>query len=188
MPRLFIAFKLNDKQKHQLSDLQHKIESYLEGVRWVRPENMHLTLKFLGEVGDDSLGQIQMAMDQAAEEFKTFIIRFGGCGVFPGRNKARVIWIGLKEGQAPLRELADKLESNLSGYGFKRENRNYQPHLTIGRFRYQVQLNKIDRFLEEEIIFETSTADAKEIILYESCLTKQGAIHTAIHKAFLKGS
>lgn len=188
MPRLFIAFKLTDKQKRQLSDLQHKIESYLEGVRWVRPDSMHLTLKFLGEVEVERVGQIQTAMERAAENFKPFIIKFGGCGVFPGINKARVLWIGLKENQALLRELVDKLELNLSNYGFKRENRNYQPHLTIGRFRYQVQQNKINRFLEEEVFFETSTADAKEIILYESCLTKQGAIHTAKHGVFLKGS
>lgn len=188
MPRLFIAFKLTDKQKHQLSDLQHKIGSYLEGVRWVRPESMHLTLKFFGEVGVESMGQIQIAMDRAAENFKPFIIKFGGCGVFPAVNKARVLWVGLKEGQAPLRELVDKLELNLSGYGFNRENRNYQPHLTIGRLRYQVHRNKVKRFLEEEIFFETSTADANEIILYESCLTKQGAIHTSIHKTCLKGS
>jgi len=184
--RLFIAVELTEEQKHQLSALQNKIKGYLDGMRRVRPEGMHLTLKFLGDIEEERTALIQKAMDKTAEEVKPFNIQFGSCGVFPSPKKARVLWIGLKEGEAPVRELAGKLETNLADYGFEKDKRSYHPHLTIGRLRNTVQQEMINRFLDQENIFETSAAGVDEVILYQSCLSSRGAVHTAIHRAAFK--
>lgn len=186
--RLFIAFELTEMQKQDLAVLQDRVKGYIDGVRWLRPVNMHLTLKFLGEIGEESTGLIKKAMNRTIEEFRPFKIQFGGCGVFPTPQNARVLWIGLKKGEEPIKELAGRLENNLSKYEFKKEDRRYQPHLTIGRLRNRIPQEKINQFLEQEKLFETTAEVAQEIVLFQSCLAKQGAIHTAMHNAVFKGN
>lgn len=185
--RLFVAIGLTEKQKDQLTALQNKLKDYMDGVRWVRPEAMHLTLNFMEAVEEERAALIQEAMDGAVEDLKPFKIQFGSCGVFPSPGKARVLWIGIEEGEAPIKELASKLESNLAAHNFKKEERIYHPHLTIGRIRGRVHQNKINKFLEQGKMFQTSATEAREVILYQSRLSNRGAVHTAVYRtAFRK--
>ena len=186
LQRLFIALELSKKQIDELDTLQMKIKGYLEGLRWAKPEEIHLTLKFLGETDEHKIDQIKKAMDNAAARISHFQSQFGGCGVFPSAQKARVIWIGIKEGSASIRHLAEMMENNLSGLGFEPEKRDYNPHLTMARLRYPLSDDLIRRFLDQENSFETSTTNLNKVVLFNSNLTRHGAVHTPIYKAYFQ--
>ena len=184
--RLFIAIEVSEQQKHELTELQHKLKGDLEGVRWVRLEGLHLTLKFFGEIEEEKIGLIVKAMDYSMASLTAFQIIYGGCGVFPSPQKARVIWTGLAEGASDVQKLAEKLENNLSGYNLAREKRAYHPHLTLGRLRYPLSENVINKIIEQERTFKTAAAGINGVILYKSQLFRQGAVYTPIHKATFK--
>ena len=105
-------------------------------VRWVRPENVHLTLKFLGDVSkDDLLGRVTEALEPVCGRHEPFEAEPSGFGAFPSARRARILWAGIGEGSEPLRALAKDVEASLEPLGFGREDRAYMPHLTLGRAR-----------------------------------------------------
>ncbi len=183
--RLFIAIELSGKQKEEVARLQDKTKSYLTGVRWVRPEQMHLTLKFLGDTISEQVIAIKTAMDDSSACFRSFQVQFGSCGVFPSPHKARVIWLDLKEGKAEVTAMAKKIEQALSIKGFEPEKRDFRPHLTIGRINATITINNINQFLKREQYFESTSFIIDSITLFKSRLTSRGAIHTPIHRSVL---
>ena len=104
-------------------------------VRWIRPENLHLTMKFLGEVPEDDLLHIAEVLDPLRSRHEPFEARLSGFGGFPSARRARILWAGIGEGSEPLRALARDVETSLEPLGFEREDRAYVPHLTLGRAR-----------------------------------------------------
>jgi len=188
LARLFVAIELSKKQKQEVYSLQQKLREYLEGVRWVRPEGLHLTLKFLGETDLSWIEPIKKAMDRAAADTSSIKIIYGSSGVFPSPKKARVLWIGLREGAEALQSLAENLDQILAKSGFMPEKRKFHPHLTIGRLRSSVPEKMIRRFLEEESNFQTTMLDAKQAVLFESRLHPDGALYTPLYKVeFVRG-
>ena len=109
-----------------------------DGVSWVKPDNLHYTLRFIGEVGDDGARRIAEATRAAAARCAPFDATLGSAGAFPNARRARVLWLGLTAGAAELVALAAALESALEPRGFERERRAFSPHLTIGRVRADV--------------------------------------------------
>lgn len=105
------------------------------GVRWVDPRNIHLTLKFLGDVREESLDGIVAATDSVRERHEKFEAGVTGFGAFPSARRARILWAGIGEGSERLRTLAGDLEAALEPLGFERERRPYTPHVTVGRAR-----------------------------------------------------
>lgn len=180
--RLFIAQKLTDQQKKSIEHLQQKLHHHLDGTKWVSPAAMHLTLTFLGEVQTDSVPSVIKAMQAAAAGTESFECSYGGGGVFPAPDKAKVIWLGLRSGSEAVHSLASGLSAALAEKGFFVESRSFTPHLTLGRLRYSLALDKIMNFLEETRSFATVTARIEQIILYMSRLTRQGAVHTAVQE------
>lgn len=106
-----------------------------DGVSWVKPDNLHYTLRFIGEVGDDGARRVAEAAREAARGLPPFDAVLGGAGAFPKPRGARVLWIGLTEGAEPFGVLAKRLETALEKRGFSRERKGFEPHLTIGRVR-----------------------------------------------------
>jgi RNA 2',3'-cyclic 3'-phosphodiesterase len=104
-------------------------------VRFTPPANVHLTLKFLGDVSEDDLGRVAEALEPVREKHEPFEASISGFGAFPSPKKARVLWAGISEGSDRLRTLAEDVEEFLEPLGFERENRPYVPHLTLGRAR-----------------------------------------------------
>ena len=186
MARLFIALELSKEQKLEISALQKKSKAYLDGVRWVKPEGLHLTLKFLGETDADKIAPVKKALDQVSSTVTGFEIAYGKSGVFPSPKKARVFWVGLRAGVEAVSALAAKIEPAMSLCGFAPEKRQFTPHLTIGRARGLVKEDLARRFLDEERTFITTPYLVKKVILYESKLTPRGAIYTVRHQALFK--
>lgn len=188
MLRLFLALELSGQQKHSLHNLQGKLRSNLSGMRWVRPENMHLTVKYLGDTAEDLLETLKLEISEAVSSIEPFSIKYGKCGVFPSSQKARVIWIGLKEGNAETLNLHEKVENTIVKLGLAPEGRAYTPHLTLGRVRYQLSPPAVESVLADNILFETDCAIADGLVLFQSHLTKQGATYVPLYKAKFKGN
>ncbi len=183
MTRLFIALELSEQQKNEVNRLQEKIKTYMEGVRWVKPEGLHLTLKFLGETDENCLDQIKKAMDENTALLKQFEVAYGQGGVFPSPRKARVIWIGLKKGSEEVSELAGGMEKALSRLGFEPERRSYSPHLTIGRARSPLPENIVRRYLDRENNFSTTASTIQGATLFESKLSPRGATYIVRYRS-----
>ncbi len=182
MVRLFVALELSDRQKTEVGDFQEMAKKYLQGVRWVKPENIHLTLKFLGETEEKKVEVIKEAIDYACTGFRPFSISYGGAGVFPNERKARVLWVGPKEGLESLGDLAGNLEEKMAAVGYKKEKRSFHPHLTIGRLRNPLPENSIKKFLSEGTGFVTSSLIIDRVVLFESNLTRSGPIYKPLYK------
>jgi RNA 2',3'-cyclic 3'-phosphodiesterase len=184
--RLFIACDLSPTQKHELEAVQHQATSYLSGLRWVKPQGMHLTLFFLGDTEEKLVEPLDEVLNKVALTADPFLLQLGGCGVFPNLTQPRVLWIGVKEGEETLQYIKKELDSNLEALGFLAEKRRYKPHLTLGRMRYPLEDKMIKRFLEENGNFTSSSTLVSKLVLYESRLTAQGAIYNPRVEADLK--
>ncbi len=183
MARLFVALELSNQQKSEISAFQGTIKQYMDGVRWVKPEALHLTLKFLGETEESCIEEIAAALDEIAASMNPFDVIYGESGVFPSPRKARVIWVGLREGNEAVRDLASRVDRALNRIGFEPEKRSYTPHLTIGRVKKSLPEKVVHRYLEQGNTFTTAGYTIKSAVLYESKLSPRGATYVVRHRA-----
>jgi len=133
--RLFTAIELNDEVKAALRKAQRSLAAFDRAVRWVTSDQMHLTLKFLGEVPDASAGEVSAATGRIAQASSGFELVVGGCGCFPPKGRVRVVWVGVDEPSGALTACNELCESQYAQIGFAREHRAFSPHLTLGRVR-----------------------------------------------------
>ncbi|MHC4941114.1 MAG: RNA 2',3'-cyclic phosphodiesterase [Planctomycetota bacterium] len=150
-------------------------------MRCVRADNLHLTLKFLGDVRDPV--PVAEAAEEVCASHQPFDVTLARVGCFPQRKKARVVWVGLEEGDLAAGALAIGLERALEPLGFPPEGRPWRGHVTLGRFKTPKRLRA--SLLDREHVFGTFRAE--EVVLFRSELTPDGAIHTPIHRLPLGG-
>lgn len=183
--RTFIAIELNKEIKEALSGIQKKIKTMPEDVKWVAPHNIHLTLKFLGEVDEAKIPKIIQSIKEAAIQFKPFRVALADIGVFPNLKFPRIIWIGIEEGKEKLEELAKFLENLLARLKFPKEKRSFSPHLTLGRIK---SLRSKDAFCAKinEVRVEKLRQEIQSIILFKSTLAPGGPIYEKIAEVNLK--
>jgi len=183
--RAFIAIELSDEMKDELSRLQDKLKPADSDVKWVKPENSHLTLKFLGDIDDDVLGKIKNILDDIARANKVFNMTLFKAGAFPNLNRIRVIWVGIDESSSSIHEIAKSLEAKLEGIGFLKEDRPFSAHLTLGRVRSGKNKEKLKDLLNS-VEVQTVNASVDHITLFQSTLTQKGPIYTPLHVAKFK--
>lgn len=186
--RLFIAVTLPKKERQRLHRAAAPLRKADLPVRWVEPDAIHLTLKFLGEVAPDRLPRIEQAMARVAAKSKPFEIRLGGFGAFPSLRKPRIIWAGAYA-SPELRCLKHDLEWELASLGYEREARAFHPHLTLGRATGEARAGDF-RDLEDlvgPLEFEGSM-DVRALDLIRSTLTQDGARHERVGRAELGGA
>lgn len=158
-----------------------------DGVAWVREENLHFTLRFLGEVGDSALGDVARAAREAAAGHAAFDAALGAAGAFPSARRARVLWLGLAEGAEPLRAVAESLTDALERIGFAREERAFSSHLTIGRVR-EPDGDWTERLRAAAIEPDAAAFRIDRISLVKSRLARGGSIYTVMDEAVLGGA
>jgi 2'-5' RNA ligase len=184
--RLFIALELDTPLKHQLSRLIEQLRTDAAKVRWVAAENMHLTLKFLGEVPDGDVRAVCRVVDQVAAASAPVEFDVAGVGAFPGTQSPRIVWAGLPDAPEGLVRIAQELDNAYGELGYRREGRRFQPHLTLGRVSSVRDRQAFARRLED---YADWSADAPqycdELVAVSSELTRDGPIYTAIHRAKL---
>lgn len=184
--RAFIAFEIPDDVLSSLSRVQEGLKSYGFQAKWVRPQSIHLTLKFLGDIQATHVQPIAGVMCDAAEGYAPLSLCGHGIGVFPNMRRPRVIWVGLAGQVNLLGELQQKLDDGLSEIGFKKEDRSFKGHLTLGRFKTRINSTDMIRALEKFAEFETEAFTGDQLILFKSELTPAGAVYSKLEHISLK--
>jgi len=188
--RAFIAIELPQELRQGLEQLQAGLKTASQSpVKWVDPNGIHLTLKFLGNIAADSTGEITQAMRQASRGISPFLLKVGGLGVFPNLKRVRVVWVGISGEMDKLSKLHQNIESALKPLGFTPESRPFAPHLTLARLRSRASDEEQQRWgqLIASTKFEvTYTIEVGAINLMRSQLTREGAIYTQISSVGLK--
>jgi len=185
--RTFIAITLPEEIKEKLKILQDKLKEAKADVSWVKPENIHITLKFLGEIDAQALEKISCVIKEVAKDKICFRARLSGLGAFPNTASPRVIWAGISE-EDKFKEIAAVLEEKLSQIGIPKENRNFSCHATIGRVRSNSQLYQLGKALtgfKECFEKETLEFEVGKITLFKSSLESSGPIYEILKEEAL---
>ncbi len=171
--RAFLAVRVPEAIRRQIVKFESGIRGDLP-VKWVKFENLHVTLKFLGEVADDNVPTAILQAEEVRGRFKPFETSLDGIGCFPDRNNPRVVWIGVKDGAETLTRLQKDLDQSLAALGFESDER-FHPHLTIGRTKKKCDLSSMldGSFSSEKFTVEGYT-------LFRSTLTPQGPIYEVV--------
>ena len=186
--RVFCAVELPAEVRARLEEhiLRLRKEVPDAAASWSRVENIHLTLKFFGNVEVKRIEKISAAAERVVKQFSTFPIGVGETGVFPRPSRPQVLWIGVSDPSGQLSALQAKFEDECAAEGFKKEDRAYRPHLTIARLRKpEVARQLADAHLQMK--FEPIEIDLKELVLFRSELSPKGSKYTVILAADLRG-
>lgn len=178
--RTFIAIEIPKTVISKIRELQDLIKAYGFKIRWVRAENIHLTLKFLGNIEEIKINEIAKAISKTAEKHTPISLKAKGIGVFPGIKRPRVLWVGLAGQLEALVKLQQTLDENLIVLDFSREERAFKGHLTMGRIKDRIDVKKLGDALMAFRRFESETFTASQIILYKSELRPSGAVYTEL--------
>jgi len=173
--RLFVAVDLPPRIKGIIGERLPEMVRRYPGIRWVKSENLHLTLKFLGEVEPGLAERIPKALEKECMQARPFSLHLGRCGAFPSEGRGRVIWLGLEGEVEKVSHLAERIDSCLAGLGFERETRPFLPHVTLGRMKNPVPCREL---VEEwrrilEVAGDTGFL-ASEVVLFRSILFREG--------------
>jgi RNA 2',3'-cyclic 3'-phosphodiesterase len=185
--RTFIAIDLPPGVQGALGKLEKELQEARTPITWVRPERIHLTLKFLGDVAPERIPEIQGRLEEVAGNASSFRLEPAGCGAFPTLKQMRVIWVGLQGEGSGLNTLQQAVEEAMVQLGFKREERPFKPHLTIGRVKGRQHLRVLQELLIERQSFKAEAFDVAELVLYKSELRPEGARYTPLFRKRLTG-
>ncbi|HUO13455.1 MAG TPA: RNA 2',3'-cyclic phosphodiesterase [Verrucomicrobiae bacterium] len=188
--RLFVALDIDNEIRERIARFVEGVNPFAPDARWVKPESLHVTLKFIGEQSDAALEKIKQAL--SAVKGKTMEIQFRGSGFFPTAKSARVFWIGIQAGPE-LAALADAIDSTMPALGIATEDRAFSPHLTLARaaggsgsprWRKGDAPNRSFQHLQEKLAArptpEFGTMTAREFFLYQSQLSPKGSKYTKL--------
>ena len=179
--RVFIAVDLPNELRKELSDLQRELRSLTDTARWVPPESIHITLRFIGTVPDKRLEDIDAALRGLS--WKPFVVTVQGVGFFPGTRSPRVLWAGM---EAPtMKGLAEQLDTRMERLGFEKEKRAFRPHITLARAR-QTRIGTplvSGASKYEDYNFGSFTAD--RVFLFKSILKPSGAVYEKLKEYML---
>ena len=182
--RTFIAVDLPEEVVNRSQQLAREFDEVSDGIKWVEPENMHLTLKFLGEVRENDTYSVCQAIAQAVAPMKSFDIQCLGAGAFPKRERPRTLWIGVGDGSEQLIALQSAIDDAMADLGFARDPKRYLPHLTLGRVKKPGPwLADVSQRIAEHADFDAGMASIDEVVLYSSELTSDGPIYAPIGRS-----
>lgn len=188
--RTFIALDFPLSILDSIEQQTHRLRQTLgeEVVRWVPTHNLHLTLKFLGNVPVSHLEFIKQMLAQVAESTPQFDMQIGGIGSFPNSNRPRVLWVGI-HAPATLATLQKAIEEGTSRLGYEKEERSFSPHLTLGRVRQGIdakELQKISNAISSIQLGKIGTARVDSVHLYQSDLNSAGSVYTKLFSTPLR--
>ena len=187
--RCFIAIELEEGIHKNLAQLQSRLQKKIyhdSKIRWVKPHNIHLTLKFLGDVDDTAIPEVCTAVSQAAALNQPFDFEIGNCGSFGSGDSARVLWIGVTGGHTELEKLHHAVNANLADIGFSPDRRKFNPHLTLARIRNAASGRNARKAVDQLEPTALGGQSASEITVFQSVLTSAGPIYTPLHHVSLQ--
>jgi 2'-5' RNA ligase len=180
--RSFIAVEIPPGLKSRMDELQRELRRTEADVKWVRPEGIHLTLKFLGSIHPDDVERISQSIAPAIAGWEPFEVRVQGMGCFPNPRNPRVVWLGMDRGKEILTSLQQAVEKNAAELSFPPEDRPFSPHLTLGRVRSARGRGELARAIEKHRGTEVGTFQVREVFLFRSELFSSGAVYTKLRE------
>ena len=179
MIRAFIAIEIPGDLRDALASTVSELEKLHIDARFSRPESIHLTLKFLGDIEESRIGEIENALRELLQDRTAFSIRVGGLGAFPYLANPRVVWVGVDGGTA-LQELQHDVEVGLSKLGFPPEKRAFTAHLTLARVKSRRNVAALIHYVESAESGDLGEFEARQLHLYQSILRPEGARYSKL--------
>ena len=187
--RVFLAIDPPEAVLKKIAAIQEALRKNIHGsISWVRPQGIHLTLKFFGDIGRKDIGEISRLVSGHAAASRELKLDVQGLGVFPNSRRPRVLWIGVGGDVVRLIDLQQAIDRGLEACGFKREERPFRAHLTLARIKSPQGLAGIDKTLAEKGPESAGSFEAKGLTLFKSDLTPKGAIYTVLADFPFQGS
>lgn len=193
MARAFVALLLDDGTRGAVAAQIERLRPLSRAVAWVPAQNLHLTLKFLGEQSETRLGEALGALEETAAGASSFTLAFHGLGAFPGMERPRILWVGVAEGALEARALQSRLDTALESRGFARDDRPWHPHLTIGRVfddrRWRREATpELRQAIAEAARLGFGVLAVTRMALMRSDLSPSGARYSELHSVDLAGA
>lgn len=178
--RSFLAVEIPSDIRNRLREIQIDLRTSGADVKWVRPESIHLTLKFLGEIESEKVEDILRKVEDAVRGQRRFSLQVRGMGCFPRLSHPRVVWVGLVGDDGRLTALQQAVEDEMASLGFPRERRPFRPHLTLGRVRSAKGKIQLVSRIEKHSDIELGALPVESIVQFKSELHPKGAIYTSL--------
>lgn len=186
--RTFIGVDIGDAIRSSTAALIKELAKTGAAVKWVTPESMHVTLLFLGEVDDRELHAVCKAVKEVAAGEPPFPLRVSGLGAFPTARRPKILWAGITDGAEPLRRLYAALEERMLDLGcYRKEERGYTPHLTLGRVKGDADAVVLAPELPKRLAWEGGRFAVDEVLVFSSEMDRGGPVYTVIGRAPLAG-
>lgn len=187
--RTFVAVEINGSIRARAGELITALGATAADVKWVEPYNLHVTLKFLGDVHQREIVEVCRAVSRGAAEVEPFDLEICGAGAFPNSARPRTVWLGAGAGAEQMVVVHDRIEDALAELGYRKEHRRFQTHLTIGRVRGGgpgiVELGKL---LQQHAEFSVGRLNVQKATVFCSTLTANGPIYEVLGTAQLGGA
>lgn len=183
--RAFIAVELSKEIKETLARIQQKLSPFRQSLNIVNPENIHLTLRFLGEIDKGMVEEINTALQEAAKEYFQFSIALGNIAAFPKIEYPRVIWAGITKGNAELLNIAAAIEEKLVHIGLPKEDKPFSAHITIARVKSSHDRAQLVAALKAIPPLAQQETLINKFIFFKSTLTPHGAVHEIVKDYYL---
>lgn len=185
--RTFIAIELPSEIQKKVGEFANSLKNPQDKITWVSTKNVHITLKFLGNIPANDIASIQNIISEVAKLYPPFETSIKGTGTFPSERSPRVIWIGTDKGKETIKNIYTELENRLASIGIPKEERGFTAHLTIGRIKYIKDINEFAQNISKhkEDLFGNFLVDG--ISLVKSALTPKGSVYETLFKAKLGG-
>jgi RNA 2',3'-cyclic 3'-phosphodiesterase len=183
--RTFLAVELEPSIRARAGELISALQTAETDVKWVEPDNLHLTLKFLDEVPVAEIPAVCRAVAEGAARIEPFELEILGAGAFPNAGRPRTIWLGARDGADRMGDLHRQIEKTLAALGFRKEHRLFKPHLTIGRVRHGGgrALSSLGDLLWRHAEFPAGRQNVGEVVVFSSDLRREGPVYEALGRA-----
>ncbi len=186
--RAFVAIELDTASAGSIARLIQGLKAKLPDVRWSRPEQLHLTLKFIGEVVNRELPQLCGALRDACSGIEAFSLELSGLGAFPKNKPPRVVWVAAEDPQGMLGALAERLDERMAVLGVPHENRAFTPHLTLGRVSRGADLQRLQQVMEDTASQVSVRCEVDELVLLSSFKEQGQVVYDALDRVVLEDS
>jgi len=180
--RTFIAIELDQGLQKILKGIQDDLRKTGADVKWVESHNIHLTLKFLGDVNEEKILSLGETMESSLRGYPAFSFDLNHLGAFPTVNSPKIVWVGVGSGGKEIGGLIRILEDNSETVGFKKEERGGSPHVTIGRVRSSLNKFALSKMMKSYSLPQPMTQNVKGVVLFKSTLTSSGPSYEALKK------
>lgn len=184
--RTFIAVGITDDIRKNIAGVQSELKKHDVNIKWVKPENIHITLKFLGEIEEGKINEIYENIKVSVDDIERFSISVEEAGAFPSLKSPRVVWVGVSEGSQRLVILNQRIENALASIGFEKEKRAFSAHITIGRIRSSKNVKLLAERIGDMKKVSLGRALIENILVMKSNLTPRGPVYSVLKKVELK--